>query len=383
MSYLYDIRVLGSPTQSDLDEIRLEIEAVLQATTLRLGTEVAYLVNDSVTPPTAIPTAIAYFGSAAHSNQGLQPFIEAGAVIVPIVPAGLAVETAIPRELRKLNCVHLESVQVQTVAHAMLECIGLLPRQRRVFLSYRRAEATEAAIQLFQALSARHFNVFLDTHDILPAVDFQAALWHRLTESDVLIMLDTPSYFSSRWTDAEFGRALAKGIAILRVGWPGVAATRSLGLAVELPLTLADFSSAVGGVNDAAIARICAVVLSTRARSAAVRMENFMEAIRHQAKQVIAAVGNRCSAGSVTIKLASGKDVIVSATTGVPTSQSLHDLEKIAGPADAALVFDAIGLHADALLHIEWLGGHVKNPRWVKVHELAWKLAGWEADSNA
>jgi TIR domain len=69
--------------------------------------------------------------------------------------------------------------------------------------------------------SARLFDVFLDTHGIAPAEDFQTMLWHRLCDSDVLVMLDTPNYFGSRWTSAEFGRALAKGIAVLRVGWPG------------------------------------------------------------------------------------------------------------------------------------------------------------------
>jgi hypothetical protein len=100
----------------------------------------------------------------------------------------------------------------------LLECVGLLPRQRRVFVSYRRDEARQAALQMFDALSSRHFYVFLDTHGITPAEDFQAMLWHRLCDSDVLLMLDTPNYFEGRWTSAEFGRALAKGISVLRIG---------------------------------------------------------------------------------------------------------------------------------------------------------------------
>src|SRR5262249_25131364 len=57
------------------------------------------------------------------------------------------------------------------------------------------------------SMSARHFDVFLDTHSVSVAADFQAALWHRLCDSDVLVMLDTPDYFASRWTTAEWGRA--------------------------------------------------------------------------------------------------------------------------------------------------------------------------------
>ena len=77
----------------------------------------------------------------------------------------------------------------------MLESVGLLPRQRRVFVSYRRDEARQAALQLFNAFSAKLFDVFLDTHGIAPTEDFQAVLWHRLCNSDVLVMLDTPGLF--------------------------------------------------------------------------------------------------------------------------------------------------------------------------------------------
>jgi hypothetical protein len=38
-------------------------------------------------------------------------------------------------------------------------------------------------------------------------------------DSDVLVMHGTPGYFEGRWTSAKFGRALAKSIRVLRIGW--------------------------------------------------------------------------------------------------------------------------------------------------------------------
>src|SRR3546814_13994008 len=35
-----------------------------------------------------------------------------------------------------------------------------------------------------------------------------------------MVMLDTPTYFDSRWTRQEIGRARAKEIQVLRVIWP-------------------------------------------------------------------------------------------------------------------------------------------------------------------
>src|SRR3546814_19611311 len=53
-----------------------------------------------------------------------------------------------------------------------------------------------------------------------PGDPFQDVLWHRLVDSDVMVMLDTPTYFDSRWTRQEIGRARAKEIQVLRVIWP-------------------------------------------------------------------------------------------------------------------------------------------------------------------
>src|SRR5690606_5931770 len=156
-------------------------------------------------------------------------------------------------------------------ATALLECAGLLPRQRRVFLSYRRDEARGAALQLFDAIAARHFEVFLDTHGIAPGDDFQATLWHRLCDSDVLVMLDTPGYFSSRWTEAEFGRALAKSISVLRIGWPDVGASPRTLTASQLPLTKDEVNQDTGLLSEAAIRRVCEHLETVRSQSVAVR----------------------------------------------------------------------------------------------------------------
>src|SRR3546814_2478396 len=59
------------------------------------------------------------------------------------------------------------------------------------------------------------------TSDLIrPGDPFQDVLWHRLVDSDVMVMLDTPTYFDSRWTRQEIGRARAKEIQVLRVIWP-------------------------------------------------------------------------------------------------------------------------------------------------------------------
>ena len=52
----------------------------------------------------------------------------------------------IPVPLKAVNCLTYADHGPIRIAAALLECVGLLPRQRRVFLSYRRDEARDAAL---------------------------------------------------------------------------------------------------------------------------------------------------------------------------------------------------------------------------------------------
>ena len=153
----------------------------------------------------------------------------------------------------------------------MLECVGLLRRQRRVFVSYRRSEARAAAVQLHDVLSARGFDVFLDTHSIRPAEPFQEVLWHRLVDSDVMVMLDTPTYFDNRWTRQEIGRARAKDIQVLRVIWPAHTPTRMTDLSETIYLDPMDLEAADGLLATAVADEVVLHVERPRSRSLAAR----------------------------------------------------------------------------------------------------------------
>src|SRR3546814_16006263 len=77
------------------------------------------------------------------------------------------------------------------LASTMLECVGLLRRQRRVFVSYRRVESRAAAFQLQDLLASRGIDVFLDTQDLWPGDPFPTVLLNRIGASGVLVFVDT------------------------------------------------------------------------------------------------------------------------------------------------------------------------------------------------
>lgn len=258
MPVLYQLAVLGGPSNEQVTELERIVAQTVQPFGLRLGHEVGWEINPATFEPDQQKSSAAvFYGANDAPLANVAQLLKRGIPILPVASATDNIAVEIPDLLRPLHCLAYSVGGAQRVATALLECAGLLPRQRHVFLSYRRGEAHEAALQLFDAFSARLFDVFLDTHGIAPAEDFQAMLWHRLCDSDVLVMLDTPGYFESRWTNAEFGRALAKGISVLRIGWPDSTPSVRTATASRAELLPRELDEGTGRLTDAAIERIC------------------------------------------------------------------------------------------------------------------------------
>ncbi len=380
MTAIYELAALGAPTDAQLRALEDVLKPAIQAFGLRLGDEVAWSVRPAKFEPSSRNAAAAvFFGADSATSMNVGPLLSRAVPVLPVVSSIAKLRDELPEQLWPFNCLDYGQLGPKRVATALLECAGLLPRQRRVFLSYRREEARQAALQLFDVLSARLFDVFLDTHGIAPAEDFQTALWHRLCDSDVLVMLDTPTYFESRWTSAEFGRALSKGIAVLQVAWPD--STPSLRTATTSRTELAEdeVDAASGRLADAAIERICAQVEIARSEGLAVRHVNMVGRLRNELESIRGEFQGVGPHRSVYMRLADGREVVVYPATGVPTSTTLHDAVTHADGRRPAVVYDHVGLHPSWLKHLDWLGEQVQTARWIRACEFGWQLADWTA----
>jgi hypothetical protein len=302
-----------------------------------------------------------------------------GVPVLPVVEELKGATSVLPACLHAFNALEGGDAGVERIATALLECVGLLPRQRRVFLSYRRDESRAAALQLFDELSANQFDVFLDTHGVPPADDFQSVLWHRLCDADLLLMLDTSTYFESRWTAAEFGRALAKQIPILRVAWPSVGGSRRVETTTNLELAGGELARDGEGLTEAAIQRVVTAVERVRGEGLAARHVNFVGGLRASLAMIGGSVTGIGRNRAIYIRLADGRQVVVNAAIGVPTSVLLHDASEVAEDCASAVVYDHVGLRSDWIAHLDWLGEHIKTARWVRSSEAAWDFAAWEA----
>ena len=375
---LYELVVMGDPSTEQLDDLKQYISQAIADFELTLGQEVSWLVRpDDYAPSTQRATAIVFYGSEVALTSENQSLIKHNIPILPVVSDLTNVDAEIPECLRFLNCLSYKDGGVQRVATALLECVGLLPKQRKVFISYRRTEARTAAVQLFDELSSRHFSVFLDSHGIPPAEDFQSNLWQKLCESDVLLMLDTQSYFDSRWTYQEYGRTQSKKIPILRIGWPNVVRSDRTRTARNYDLLPHDINE-TGYLSENSINDICDLLEAERSKGYAVRSISMLHKLREQLEAIdaeIVGVGNH---HSIHVRLPNQIDLTAFPIIGVPNVRTLQNADKLASSKPFAIIYDCIGLHTEYQEHIDWLDTNFEFGRWIQLDKTSWELPTWE-----
>lgn len=337
------------------------------------------IVSGSGAVNAPIATVAVYVGHEPPSAFDQTWVLRAGIPLIPLVSENGQVSAELPINLRHLNAKTLGSADgAQSAAAAIMESLRLLPRQRRVFVSYVRKEARDAALQLFAELESRQFQVFVDTHGVRPGEVFQAALWQKLCDSDVMVMLDTASYFHRQWTREEYGKANLKKAAILRVGFPGHKRNEALSINDTVDLEAGDLQGD-GRLASGALDRICDKIERLRSRSIAVRNADLLGSLRSAVAILGGTISQAGAMRRVEVTLPGGKQLFAYPATGVPTATLLHEVADHAENKPAAIIYDRLGMHRDWIRHLEWLGEHVPEVLWIQSVEAAWVLTEWEA----
>ena len=315
--------------------------------------------------------AIALFfgGTPIAADPILDQIVADSVVIVPIVSSLTLAEQELPPQLRHVNALEYgdDDSGLYRLVSLVLETFRLLRVERRLFISYRREDAQPFAERLYDALDSRGFDVFIDVRSVPPAVDFQSVLWHRMSDSDVVVLVDTPGFRASRWTTAELAQANATNIQILHLLWPGQTEDASSAFSHFMKLEPADFEGdtiAKGeGATTDVLTRICSEVERLRARAIAARhrylVDNFCDAARD--------LGMDPSVQPerwIAVTRANGRTLAVVPAVGVPTSDRLNTIfdsiaDKKSNMRDLWVIYDNRGLLVTWLAHLDWLNTHL------------------------
>lgn len=379
----YELAIFGEAPADDVAQIEVRLKSRLDELGLSFPGEVTLYVG----PPSEFKRSTDRCGAAIcfpikdDQERSVVALMKRGLAVIPVTQAKSDLGRVFSEKIGALNGVGIDDVGLDGVVLAMLECASLLPRQRRVFLSYRRSESTEAALQLYAELSGRLFDVFLDTHDIHPGKHFQEVLWQRLCDCDVMLFLDTEQYFESRWTEAEFGRANWRGIPLVRAAWPGVKLNKRAQLATSVKLNKGDFDNAGSQqLTRDALNRICAAVENARTKSVASRFTQLIATLKSSVERGGGKIEGISLRRSLIVKTPAGKPVAVYPALGVPTSYTLFDATRDDHPPPVAVVYDDGGIdERDWKAHMEWIAEHVKGSvRLVSSYRAGWDFNDWK-----
>jgi hypothetical protein len=383
---LYELAILGAASPAERVQLVATLSAMLGEFGLTVGIDVAIHDSSSIgARDNHAAFAAAYFCGTESPDLGpVSDLLRANAPIIPSIGPTDDFTGVVPTSLRALNGLrrrHNDDAMTE-LASAMLECCGLLRRQRRVFVSYRRLESRAAAVQLHDVLSARGFDVFVDTHDIRPGDPFQEVLWHRLVDSDVLVMLDTPGYFDSRWTRQEIGRARAKDIQVLRVIWPAHTPSSLTDLSETLYLDEGDLLGADGPVTDKVADQVALRVERLRSRGIAARSMAITGKLRSDVEKIGGRIEGIGANRAISVRLLDDRHFLAYPVVGVPTAETLHDVTEKARRVDSKgtpiVVYDHLGLRESWIAHLRWLDENISTVRAIRASDAAWILAGWE-----
>lgn len=357
------------------------------------------------------PSVTVFFGTTTGSALSprdaalLDVLLADGTLVIPIVEDIGRFTALVPAAISHLNGMSRQDcgANFERLAARVLEGFGLLRERRRLFISYRRIETSSVAAQLYEALDVAGFDVFLDTHGVLrPGEPFQEILWHRLADTDVILLLDTPGFLASRWTEEELARANTANLQILQLLWPGQEEASAAAFSTFYPLSVSDFEDGAtlglaARLRENSTKEIVDAVEGLRARAFAARHAFLVREFLIEAKGFGLIAYMTLDRSIVLRKHRTGDDgndwkMFVLPAVGVPDAERYEGLEQLmrreaeagrgyAGPP--CLLYDESGIRNRWLEHLRWLNGNILSVRSVGLREAKqWLRAVTEGEDS-
>lgn len=315
------------------------------------------------------PAAAVYFGNTEPPTPSpfLSKLLADSIVVIPVVSSKQNVMQEIPAALAHINVIELPKGggNFSRLISLIFETFRLLRKERGVFISYRRKGSQPLANRLYDELDKRGFDVFIDIRSVPPAVDFQEELWHRMSDVDVIVLIDTPGFREGRWTKAELAQANLLGIQTLHLLWPGQTEDSAFAFSRFMKLETADFNGPSAGrgatIKDSMLKVICDRTEELRAQATALRYAHLVDNFCDAARDICLDPAVQPERW-ISVDLPSNSLAIVPAV-GRPTSDRINAIFNSITSRKTSdriwVIYDSRGLHKRWIEHLRWLDRHL------------------------
>lgn len=360
MKYKYQLILLGENLEL-FDKLKLEIFKRFDE--LKLIQDLLKIITKETISEYSgsEPAYVIYSGHKDNLDDVTKDILDKqkldGNIILPIFKDDFKKE--IPSLIDNLNGLKLQD-NLTKISNLILEGFELLRKNRKVFISYKRSESSNVAIQLYEALEASNFDVFLDTHSVDKGEEFQEELWHRMTDCDVILMLNTKGFLKSEWCNKELEKAHLKRIGIVHLLWPDCDFEKFAHLAHSMKLRNSDFELVKVNLKESIVREIINLVEGARARNLASRQDSLITEFT-QAGHNNGVELNLQFSRYITQELATGKRTVYIPTVGIPQSINCQNSQRLIQRIEKKeidsihLIYDDLSIRDSWLDHLEWL----------------------------
>ena len=384
MTSFYQLIILGNKNNNS-NKIIQQLENKLSE--LHISKNVIQRIDSSNIQDLSIkhPAICLYFGNKKKSDITIiDSLLSQHILILPLVSDIKKVPNEIPDNLSAINCFEFNTHnKIPEIVNIILEKFELLPQKRKIFISYKRSDSTEVALQLFSFLNENGFSPFLDSFSIRPMLNFQEELKNYMVDCDLILLLDTKNFFDSKWTVEEFNQANALSIGIIRLIWPDTDRSKykdsECSLFENIELKKEDFTNenftTNGRFKKSTLNTIKMQIEMFRARSIQFRQSNIIGEISKYAKtqeKNIIQLHNY-------LQIKENADILIIPTLGIPNSENFNSARKfLAEPHNKKqlyLLYDNRNILKSWLNYLNWINKYnipIKTVKVSNLEELGW-----------
>jgi hypothetical protein len=126
-------------------------------------------------------------------------------------------------------------IDPREVAPQIVDAILLDAEDRRIFISYARSDGGGTAEEIFDALSAARFDVFLDRFKLPPGEDFVERIEDEILDKSMVVVVETEVAARSEWVRHEVAVAVKRGLGLAAVNLGAAPPTPGIGEGVTVP----------------------------------------------------------------------------------------------------------------------------------------------------
>jgi hypothetical protein len=360
----YQLSLLGPERSTHGPALTKHASALFAQVGLDFSTHAEVLIGGTAAPDwSGFPVAV-WFGGAGAANvedlNVMREFLSRGFSVFPVVTDLRNYTASVPVELHAING---QEWQPERVAADVMKGFRLARRWRQLFISYKRQESSGVAHQLFHQLNERGFHVFLDTASVEAGVDLQKALWGRMADVDLLVLLDSPTALSSQWVHNELNRAHDLGLGVVQLVWPNHEQYAGTELSFPVLLDVTDFnghaSDNTARLRDEKLRDVLAVVEKARIASLNARRTRLVEGLLEH----IGVCGGAVQVHPMRhVDVLKGKAKIAEVVpfVGVPDSLALYQCEIERKHEPTIIVYNGLGVDEEWAKHLTWLNAMAK-----------------------